>query len=176
MEFTLRTETPSDYQQVEELIAAAFQTAEFTDHREHLLVARLRKTPSFIPELSIVAEWNDQLIGHILLTKIQISNKSKNVQSLALAPVSVLPDFQRKGLGAALIQAAHQVATKLDFGSVILLGHADYYPRFGYQKASTFNILLPFEAPDENCMAIELFVGALKDVSGTVVYDPAFYE
>lgn len=176
MEFVLRKENPSDYQQVEQLIEAAFRTAEHSDHREHLLVARLRKTTSFVPDLSIVAESNGQLLGHVLLTKIQISNASENFDSLALAPVSVLPDFQGKGLGGALIREAHQVATQLGFGSVILLGHADYYPRFGYQKASTFNIRLPFEAPDENCMAIELLTGALKEVSGTVVYDPAFYE
>ncbi|MEM9824491.1 MAG: N-acetyltransferase [Bacteroidota bacterium] len=176
MEYVLRKESPQDYHEVERLVEVAFQSVEHSDHREHLLVARLRKSASFIPDLSIVAVYEDQLVGHILVTKIQITHPTCRFESLALAPVSVLPAFQGKGIGGKLIQGAHRVAKDLGYGSIVLLGHAGYYPRFGYQKASHFNIALPFEVPDENCMAIELQEGALGEVHGTVVYDPAFYE
>ncbi|MEL6865570.1 MAG: N-acetyltransferase, partial [Bacteroidota bacterium] len=100
----------------------------------------------------------------------------KAFSSLALAPVSVHPDFQGKGIGGQLIEEAHRIARELDYGSIVLLGHADYYPRFGYRPIHQYNIKLPFEAPPENCMVVELKAGALEEVNGEVVYDAAFFE
>ena len=175
-EVSFRVEQVKDYEVVEQLIEAAFKEEKYSDQNEHILVAKLRRSPSFIPELSIIAELDGEIVGHILLTKINIKNESASFASLALAPVSVLPIHQRKGIGGQLIRKAHEEATQLGYQSVVLLGHAQYYPRFGYQKASQFGIRLPFDVPDENCMAIELVKGALNEVSGVVEYDPAFYE
>lgn len=172
----LRQEKHEDCIEVHDLIVTAFSDMAESDHTEQFLVKRLQNSPDFIPELSIVAEIEDKIVGYILLSKIKVENKDSEFSSLALAPVAVLKDFQNKGIGSALILYAHEKAKKLGFGSIILLGHENYYPKFGYQKASLFHIKLPFEVPDENCMAIELQENALKNVSGTVVYPKEFFE
>ncbi len=175
MHVNLRTETEQDRPRVAEIIEAAFRDDPHGDHSEHHLVARLRNAPGFIPDLSIVAEVGGALRGHILLTPIRIADGSQEHPSLALAPVSVEPGHQSRGLGGALIEEAHHRARQLGHGSVVLLGHPAYYPRFGYRRASEFGIALPFEVPGEYCMALELKAGALEGVSGTVRYPPEFF-
>nr|WP_121272072.1 N-acetyltransferase [Pedobacter schmidteae] len=175
MELKIRKEVKGDFRTVFELIQNAFQKEELSDHTEQYLVERLRNSDAFVPELSLVAEINNQIIGYILLTKINIVNaNTNNHPSLALAPVAVLPAFQGTGIGGRLIEAAHRKAKELGFGSVILLGHESYYPRFGYKPAKEFGIKLPFDVPEANCMAIELTENALQNVSGTVQYPKAF--
>jgi predicted N-acetyltransferase YhbS len=177
MNILFRQENKDDYAAVFNLIQRAFEKEEMSDHSEQYLVERLRNSEAFIPELSIVAEINQNIAGHILLTRIKvINNKNEEFESLALAPVSVLPEYQSKGIGGKLIETAHKKAKELGFGSVILLGHENYYPRFGYEIAKKYGIKLPFEVPDENCMAIELIKGALEGIEGTVVYPKAFFE
>jgi predicted N-acetyltransferase YhbS len=173
-EVELRQEKPKDYEAVFDLIDKAFQSEEFSDQSEKYLVEKLRKSDAFIPELSIVATVGNAVVGHILLTKVKIKNASAEFPSLALAPVSVLPKFQNRGIGHKLIERAHQKARKLGFTSVIVLGHENYYPRFGYLQANKFNIELPFNAPKENCMAIELVQDGLKGISGKVEYPKEF--
>lgn len=176
MEITIRNERESDFEKVFHLVKASFKNVEFSDHQEHFLVNRLRKSEAFIPDLSLVAFIDDLLVGHILLTKLRINNDEKDFESLALAPVSVLPKFQNNGIGGKLILEAHKVAKSLGYTSIILLGHEKYYPKFGYERADKFGIELPFDAPKENCMAIELIEGALKEISEVVVYPKEFYE
>ncbi|KAG2385603.1 hypothetical protein C9374_003418 [Naegleria lovaniensis] len=174
-QFLIRQETPQDHQAVFELIEEAFRDLEVSDHQEQFLVERLRFSPShFIPQLSLVAHTLDgQIIGHILLTKCHINYTNDRLESLALAPLSVKPGYQRKGIGAALIKEAHKIATELGFTSVIVVGHAEYYPKFGYQPTKQFGITFPFEVPDECGMVIELQKGALKS-GGIVEYAPEF--
>ncbi|MCL1664769.1 N-acetyltransferase [Elizabethkingia ursingii] len=177
MNILFRQENKDDYAAVFNLIQRAFEKEEMSDHSEQYLVERLRNSEAFIPELSIVAEINQNIAGHILLTRIKvINNKNEEFDSLALAPVSVLPKYQGKGIGGKLIETAHKKAKELSFDSVILLGHENYYPRFGYEIAKKYGIKLPFEVPDENCMAIELIKGAFEGIEGTVVYPKAFFE
>jgi predicted N-acetyltransferase YhbS len=176
MEIKIRQENPADYSDVFNIIKDAFKSEAISDGTEQYLVERLRKSDAFIQELSLVALVNNKIVGHILLTKIKIENKNESVDSLALAPVSVKPNFQKMGIGEKLIMASHKIATELGYKSIVLLGHENYYPRFEYKKASNYNIKIPFDAPDENCMVIELKKGSLQNVSGTVVYDKAFFE
>lgn|SRR5690606_11040745 len=171
---TIRTEEPSDYSVVFTVIEKSFANVEHSDHREQFLVERLRKSTAFVPELALVAEVDGEIIGYILLTKIQIKSERESTTSLALAPVAVLPTYQGKGVGGQLIEAAHERAKGLGFAAVVLLGHEDYYPRFGYKSAKAYGIELPFDVPDENCMAIELVEGALSKVNGVVEYPTAF--
>ncbi len=171
----IRTEEKSDHQAVFDLTEKAFAGMKYSEGDEHFLVERLRKSDAFIPELSIVAEYKGNIVGHILLTKVKIVNGEKVCESLAIAPVSVLPDYQKKGIGGNLIETAHQKAKELGYKSVVLVGHEDYYPRFGYQLASKYGIKFPFEVPDINAMAIELEKGALKNVSGEVQHPKEFY-
>lgn len=173
----IRKETPEDYDRVIELTEKAFEALEISDHKEGTLVDKLRKAPTFIEELSLVAELDGQVVGHILFTPLQIKNGHNSFTSLVLAPVSVLPEFQKMGIGGQLISAGHQKAVELGFQSVILIGHPEYYPRFGFKPASTWRIKTHYELPsDDVFMAVELTEGALDKVSGMVVFPPEFGE
>ena len=176
MDIKIITEAVSDHAKVFSIIEQAFLTEELSDHREQFLVERLRVSGSYIPELSLVAEVDGEVVGHVLFTKISICDGDIKHQSLALAPVSVLPEYQGCGIGSTLIKAAHTKAIALGYGSVVILGHKDYYPRFGYKTASLFGITLPFDVPEEYVMAIELIPNALDGVRGVVEYDSAFSE
>lgn len=171
----IRQEKKTDHKEVFDLIKNAFENVVHSDHQEQFLVERLRHSNDFVPELSLVAEIDNQIVGFVLLTKIKIVNDRKEeFTSLALAPLAVLRHHQKKGIGAQLIVSAHKKAIELGFGSVILLGHENYYPRFGYQMTSKYSIRLPFDVPDENCMVVELVEGALKKVNGMVEYPKEF--
>ncbi len=113
----------------------------------------------------MVAELDNRIVGHILLTKLKIKNDRHEFDSLALAPVSVLPEYQGKGIGEMLIKEAHEKARELGYHSIVLLGHKKYYPKFGYKQADFFGIELPFDVPKEYCMAIELTENGLAGVS-----------
>ncbi|NOR87098.1 MAG: GNAT family N-acetyltransferase [Bacteroidales bacterium] len=176
MKVNIRQEKPLDYPQVSYIIGKAFKNEIHSDHQEQILVENLRGSESYIPELALVAEIGDTIVGYILLTKLKIIGKDKMAESLALAPVCVLPDFHHQSIGSQLIEKAHHTARKMGFQSVILLGHEDYYPRFGYELTSKYGIELPFEAPEENCMIIELEKDGLKGVSGQVEYPKVFFD
>lgn len=171
----IRQETEKDFGQVEEVVRLAFGNMPESDHTEHILVERLRQSDAYIPELSLVAETGDKkIVGHVLLSKVTIVSANGTHTVLSVAPLSVLPEFQRRGIGGMLLREAHQRASALGYGGVLLLGHEDYYPRFGYKKASAFGIKFPFDAPDACCMAMELKVNGLNGISGTVHYPDAF--
>ncbi len=175
MDWIIRQELAGDKDKVAEVIRRAFHDVPQSDQTETELVDRLRSSEAFIPELSLVAVWNAKIVGHVLLTRIWIDCHSATFDSLALAPVSVLPEFQKRGIGGSLIQRAHDIARKKGFKSVALVGHAGYYPKFGYRRASQFRISFPFEVPDENAMMVELIPGGLAGVSGIVRYPGEFY-
>lgn len=142
---------------------------------EAQLVDLLRKREDYIPDLSIVAVVNDQVVGHILFPQILIvQDDTHQHKSLALAPISVLPSFQRQGIGKKLVEYGLQKAKELGFTSVIVLGHKEYYPKFGFQPTEKWNIKAPFDVPSECFMAIELVPDALQNVSGTVKYPEEF--
>lgn len=171
----IRKETPEDYREVIELTARAFENMPFADGDEDKLVERLRKAPNFISELSLVAELEGKIVGHILFTPAIIDNEQKQFLTLVLGPVSVLPEFQKRGIGGKLIKAGHKKALECGFDSVILLGHPEYYPRFGYKPASGWGIKTHYQLPsDDVFMAAELAENALKDVSGMVIFPPEF--
>lgn len=176
MKFIIRQEQKEDYLQTEEVVKKAFENESYSDQSEHTLVAKLRKSEAFVPDLSLVAVNEDKIIGHILLSKILIDTEDKKVESLALAPISVLPEYQNKGVGQKLIQQALTIAEILDFESVIVMGHEAYYPKFGFKKASHWGIQAPFEVPDELLMAIELKDSALNHASGIIQYPNVFFE
>ena len=146
----IRQERPADYEAVYEVVKTAFATAEHSDGTEQDLVAALRHSPSFIPELSLVALLDGKIVGHILFTKVTVGGRTE----LALAPLSVLPSCQRQGIGQALMAEGHCIAKRLGFDYSIVLGHPGYYPKAGYRPASLYGIKAPFEVPDENFMAL----------------------
>ena len=171
----IREERQKDFEKINQVVKAAFKNVEQTDHTEHLLVERLRKSQAYIPALSLVAQTpQGEIVGHLILSKAHIINGSQSFEVLALAPLSVAPAFQRNSIGSKLIEVAHQRAKKLGYATIVLLGHKDYYPRFGYKKASLFGVSFPFNAPDDCCMVAELRKNALRGISGVVCYSQAF--
>lgn len=179
MDIIIKQEQVEDYKVTEEVVKSAFANAEHSDRNEHHLVSRMRNSNGFIPELSLVAVDQDhhkRIVGHILLSKIKIITDVQVIESLALAPVSVLPEYQNKGIGKLLISEALKKAKKLEYESVIVLGHPEYYPKFGFKKASAWGIKAPFEVPDEAFMAMELSENTLNKVSGVVEYPSIFFE
>lgn len=177
VEIHIRKEEPRDYPEVYCLVQAAFREVEESDHTEHYLVERLRASEAFVPELSLVAETIEgKIVGYVLFTKVEIVANDAAKSLLGVAPLAVLPDYQKQGIGGALLEEAHRRAIKSGYKAAVLLGHAAYYPRFGYRKASDFGIIFPFDVPDECCMAIELMPDALKNMEGNVRYAKEFFE
>lgn len=177
MDIFIRQERPEEYGKTEEMTKQAFSHEEYSNKKEHLLVRNIRKSDAFIPELSLVAiNHRNELVGHILLSKITIVDHDKVADSLALAPVSVAHHHQNKGIGSQLIHAALEKAKEIGYHSVIVLGHKDYYPKFGFKRAALWNIKPPFEVPDEVFMAIELTERSLEHIEGVVHYSEAFSE
>lgn len=166
---TIRQETKQDHTQVYEVVKTAFASAEERDGNEQDLVVALRDSGAFVPELSLVAEVDNKIVGHILFTKADVGGHTV----LALAPLAVLPAYQRRGIGLTLIAAGHQIARELGFAYSVVLGSTEYYPRAGYRPASQFGINAPFDVPDENFMAYQLDPTA-KPLSGTIKYDATF--
>lgn len=170
MIIAIRPEIPADYAEVFEVNQLAFG-----QDGEALLVDALRKSEAFVPSLSLVAVLENSIVGHILFTKIKIENVHGNLfDSLALAPMAVHPKFQKQGIGTQLIKTGLYKAKALGFESVIVLGHEQYYPKFGFVPAARWNIRAPFEVPEDVFMGIELVQDALKNVSGTVLYPKEF--
>lgn len=165
----IRQETLNDYKEVYELITEAFATAEHADGNEQDLVAALRKGNAFIPELSLVAEVDNKLAGHILFTKAKVNNDIV----LVLAPLSIKPQYQKQGIGTALIAEGHKIAKELGYQYSLVLGSAAYYPKVGYIPAEQIGIEVPEGIPTENFMAIKLQDDA-KPISGAVAYAKEF--
>ena len=171
-----RGERPGDGPKIMDVVLRAYASVPYSDRREHLMIERLRATDAYIQTLSVLAEIGDEVVGHVLLTKAYIQSGHSAVATLALAPLSVTPDFQRRGVGKRLIGAAHQRAAELDFGSILVVGIPSYYPQFGYELLSHYPITLPFDAPDENCMILPLAHRALDGVAGVVHYAEGWLE
>lgn len=180
MEISTRPEEKKDYKEIAKLIELAFKDEPKSDHKEQELVERLRKTNDYLNEFSLVAfdddDKNDKIIGHIMLSKSKIVKGDKSVESLTLAPMSILPDYQNKGVGTKLVIQAILLAKEAGYNSVNVLGHPEYYPKFNFKKASDFNIKVDFDVPDDALMVLELQDNSLKDVSGTIEYSKAFFE
>lgn len=165
----IRQETFSDYKEVYELITQAFATAEHADGNEQDLVVALRQGNSFIPELSLVAEIDKKLAGHILFTKAKVNNDVV----LVLAPLSVNPQYQKQGVGTSLIVEGHKIAKELGYEYSLVLGSETYYPRFGYIPAEQIGVEIPQGIPAKNFMVIKLQANA-KRIRGSVTYAEEF--
>jgi len=162
----VRFEQPGDIEKIRKVNLQAFETC-----AEANLVDALRNTD--VELISLVAEENGTVIGHILFSPVILGG---GLRVMGLAPMAVLPDWQSKGVGAKLIKAGLQACEVAGYDAVVVLGHADYYPRFGFTPAVNFDIKSEYDVPPEVFMVKELRAGALKDATGTVKYHPAFNE
>jgi putative acetyltransferase len=164
----IRAEEDKDSAAVHAINTAAFETS-----GEARLAAILREEAQ--PVISLVAEENDEVVGHILLSPVSLSGHA-HLKVMGLGPMAVLPQLQRKGIGSALVRAGLEQSKQLGFGAVVLVGHPEFYSRFGFRPASRFHITCEFEVPEEAFMAVELEPGFLADVHGVIKYHPAFRD
>jgi putative acetyltransferase len=142
---------------------AAFLRAKEADIVEGLVAARA-------VSLSLVAVQGSDVVGHILFSPVTIDNVQ--VRAVGLAPMAILPAYQRQGIGSALVRAALDELRRVGHDAVVVLGHPAYYPRFGFRRASEFGLRWESDCPDEAFMALELQPGALAGRSGVVRYRP----
>lgn len=176
MNIIIRQEKIGELPIILDLVKAAFANVYESDHQEQFLVRRLHQSETFIPQLSLVAVTDSgTIVGYILLTEVEIISETSVTTSLAVAPLAVHPNCQKQGIGGKLLDSAHKIAASLGYGTAVLLGHKDYYPRFGYRQATDYDIDFPFNAPKECCMVVELLPEALnKTVKGIVHYPDCF--
>ena len=167
----IRPEKTKDYTAIHEINELALGGKAEAD-----LIESLRKSDSFIPELSLVAVQKGEVIGHILFSLIVIKSKEKVIPALALAPMAVHPDFQNKGVGSKLTYQGLEDCQRLGHKIVVVIGHPEYYPRFGFLPARDKGLEVAFPVPDEAFMVLELVPGALDITQGEIIYPPAFQE
>ncbi|MBO9600252.1 MAG: N-acetyltransferase [Cohnella sp.] len=173
MTILVRTETPADYAQVREANVRAFGGRD----DEANLVERIRKSEGFIPYLSLVAETDGRVAGHLLLSKAAVVNEEDANDVIVLAPIAVLPEYQRQGIGSQLITEGLLRCKELGFGLVLLIGHPAYYPKFGFKPARPIGLeLKQFEVPDDVFMVYEVLENTRRRIEGELQYPKAFFE
>lgn len=166
----IRPETENDYDTIYKLIQTAFQTAAVKDGDEQDFAVNLRKSEGYIPELALVAELDNKLIGHIMMTKTYVHQPDGNTfEALLVAPLSVLLEYRGKGVGSALMNEAIRIACSLGYKAAFLVGDPNYYHRFGYKQASNYGIKSKENIPDQYVQALELVLNGLQRIKGTLI-------
>ena len=162
----IRPETEKDKTAIQQINQSAFET-----FAEATLVDTLREQCH--PIISLIAEEDRKVVGHIMFSPVAL-NRSSDIKIMGLAPMAVLPNYQRKGIGAALVQAGLDECKKLGFGTVVVLGHTNYYPKYGFISAVQFGINCEYDVPEDAFMVLELEAGYLAGVKGKIQYHSAF--
>ena len=164
----IRAEEQRDWAAVHAVNISAFETP-----AEANLVAALREQAQ--PLVSLIAEDNGAIVGHIMFSPVSLSGHAA-LKIMGLAPMAVVPEHQRKGIGSALVRAGLEQCKQLGIGAVVVLGHPTYYPRFGFLSSTSFGIGCEYEVPEEVFMVVELEAGFLRGASGKVMYHAAFSD
>lgn len=181
MNIFVREEQKKDYRIVEEITRLAFSYPERIERGgigcpyEHWMVNELRKRDGILP-LSLVATVDETVVGHIICSNAEIRSDGGVTPVLNIGPISVLPEYQRKGVGKALIYAMIEKATKLGYGAILFFGRPEYYPQFGFKEAIEFGVS---DAEGYNYpafMGMELIPGYLKEARGGKFYESDIYN
>ena len=162
----IRSELPSDVAAIRAVNQAAFETSAEAD-----LVELLREQAS--PVVSLVADEAGGVVGHILFSPVSL-NEYAHLNVMGLGPMAVLPDYQRKGVGSALVRRGLTNCKDLGCCAVVVVGYPEYYPRFGFAPARRYALQCEYDVPEDVFMVAELEPGVLNGVSGVVRYDVAF--
>lgn len=166
----IRAEHPGDAPAIRTVNERAFGQPE-----EGHIIERLRQSCAAL--VSLVAVLEDCIVGHILFSPVTIEGPAGEVEGMGLAPMAVLPEYQRQGIGSKLVETGLATLRKRGCPFVIVLGHADYYPRFGFERASTFGIRSQWDGvPDEAFMALILDPSTMQGMPGIARYQDAFDE
>ena len=166
---TIRAETAKDYAAIYEVNQKAFG-----GEVESRLIEALRKSSQFLSELSLVAEENQKIVGHILFSPAVIDTGKEKAPILALGPMAVIPEFQNQGVGSELVREGLTECKRLGYDVVVLVGHPHFYPRFGFTPARAKGLECTFEVGDEAFMITELVPEALEGMRGVVRYPAEF--
>jgi putative acetyltransferase len=162
----IRAEQPRDVSGIRQVNCTAFNSTVEAD-----IVDALRQHAE--PFVSLVATEADDVVGHIAFSPVTLAGHP-DVPIAGLAPMAILPSRQRQGIGSSLVRAGLGECSRLHFVAVVVLGHAGYYPRFGFVPASTLGLASEYDVPDDVFMALELQPAALRQRRGTIRYHPAF--
>ena len=162
---SIRDEQPADRQQVRKVNELAFGRRD-----EAELIDALRAEGAIL--LSLVAEANGQIVGHILFSRMTVETAQESIAAVSLAPMAVLPDYQGQQVGSRLVRRGLAELRARGEHIVIVLGHKEYYPRFGFSAEKARGLASPF--PPDAFMALELSDGALAGIHGAVRYASAF--
>ena len=146
----------------------------FGQHAEADLVEALRAAGK--SSVSLVALQDGRVVGHILFSPVSIDCEGRHLAAVGLAPMAVLPQKQRQGVGSELVRHGLDACRRASHAIVVVLGHPEYYPRFGFVPASRFSVTCEYDVPDEVFMALELQPGALQGHGGTARYQPEFRQ
>ena len=170
-EMIIGPETAGDHAAIRDVVRAAFGSSVEAD-----LVDALRNLPEFDPRLSLVAEFDGEIHGHLLFSLIRIETGKGGIAALALAPLAVHPESQRQGIGSELTRAGLRVCEQLGHRIVIVVGHPTFYARFGLIPASRWGVRPPFPIPDDVFMVKWLGSEPPSDFAGVVRYSAPFGE
>ena len=176
MDIILKREEEKDFFDVEKLTREAFWDVYRPGCCEHLVLHRLRKSNSFVPELDFIALDNEKIVGNIVYSKGKIVNSNREEHDiLTFGPVSVLPGYQKKGIGSKLIHHTIKLAQDLGFKAIVIFGDPNYYKRFGFENAEKFNIHTSDGANFDAFMLKELYKGSLNGIYGNFYPDNSFH-
>lgn len=170
MELEIRLENKNDYRTVEEITREAFWNIHVPGCDEHYYLHYLRENNAFIKELDYVALIENKIVGHIAYSKANIIDNVNNSHNVIMfGPISVLPEYQSKGVGSALIKHTLEVARELGYKAVLIYGDPRYYSKFGFRCAEKYDIKTPDGKYCVPMMALELEEGSLNGVSGRLI-------
>ena len=173
--FTIRLEQPADYRAIENLTREAFWNHHVPGCDEHYLAHVLRESSCFLPELDFVAESGGTLIGNIMYTRASVlCDSGGTLPVLCFGPLSVLPDWQGKGVGSALVSHSLKKAAELGFNAVLIYGDPAFYSRLGFRSAESFEIGTMDDYYADALQALELVAGALREKAGRFAEDHAY--
>lgn len=164
----VRQENPEDIRAIDVVHLSAFEGDD-----EVGLIGALRSSSGYVSELSLVAEFNGRIVGHVMLTKVRLLQGSKNVDILALAPMAVVPSQSHRGIGSELVQAGIEQARQAGYKAIAVVGHPEFYQRFGFEKSSKWGLETNLSVSNDLLTACELKSGTLKD-GGNVIYPSLF--
>jgi putative acetyltransferase len=175
MDVTIRNEIEDDYRTVEGLVREAFWNLHVPGCCEHFVLHNLRSSSDFIPELDFVAEKEGQIVGQIAYSRGTIKDKEGSEKKvIGFGPVSVLPAFQRQGIGSALIIHSANIAKTAGYPAICIYGDPRYYGRFGFRCGEKYEVKTADYKFAVALLALELKQGVLNDMAGRFIESVAF--